>query len=297
MDRTALAEFLRSRRAALHPEDVGLGAGPRRRVKGLRREEVAQLAAMSVDYYSRLERGGGAQPSTSMLDVLARVFRLSLDERDHLYRLAGHNVADRISGTPHVAPGLQRVLDSLSGTPAFVVSDIGETLAQTPLADALFGDPSRRTGNERSSIYRWFASPDTERSVYPPEDRARQGRSLVASLRIAVGRRGPQSAAAKLAKELERRSPEFAQLWARQEVANRFSDHKVLLHPEGGAIRFDCQALFTEDQSQTLVVLTTTPRSVDQERLQLVAVLGMARFDTSGRSEHGGDADPRRTTS
>lgn len=280
MDPVALASFLRSRRDALHPGDVGLPAGSRRRVQGLRREEVAQLASMSVDYYARLERGSGAQPSTSILDVLARVLRLTLDEREHVYLLAGYNAPDRITGSPHVAPGLQRILGLLSSTPAFVVSDLAETLAQSPLADALFGDPSRHVGNDRSGIYRWFMRPE-ERLVYPVEDRARQGRSLVASLRAAVGRQGPRSAAATLARELERRSPEFAGWWQRQEVARRFEDHKTLIHPEVGAIRFDCQALFTEDRSQTLVVLTVTPRTEDEEKLRLLAVLGLSRFATA----------------
>ena len=278
MERTGLAEFLRSRRESLRPEDVGVVAGARRRVQGLRREEVAQLAAMSVDYYSRLERGSGSEPSTSMLDALARVFRLSLDERDHLYRLAGHNAPDRVSGTSHVSPALLRVLDNLSATPAFVVSDIAEPLAQNSLAVALFGDWSRFSGDDRSGIHRWFMRPDSERAVYPPEDRERQGRSLVASLRIAVTRRGANSSAARLARELERSSPEFARLWADHDVAHRFEDHKVLVHPEVGTIRFDCQALFSEDQSQTLVVLSVHPRGAEAEKLRLLSVLGSTRF-------------------
>lgn len=278
MDRTGLAEFLRSHRESLRPEDVGMVAGARRRVRGLRREEVAHLAAMSVDYYGRLERGGGSEPSRPMLDVLARVFGLSLDERDHLYRLAGHNAPDRVSGTSHVSPALQRVLDNLSGTPAFVVSDIAESLAQNPLAVALFGDWGQYSGHDRSGIYRWFMRPDSERAVYPHRDRERQGRSLVASLRIAVTRRGPRSTAAGLARELERNSPEFTELWADHDVANRFEDHKDLVHPEVGTIRFDCQALFNEDQSQSLVVLSVPPRSAEAEKLQLLSVLGSTRF-------------------
>ncbi|QUX31804.1 helix-turn-helix domain-containing protein [Nocardiopsis akebiae] len=288
MDRRGLAGFLRSRRESLQPEDVGVVAGARRRVRGLRREEVAHLAAMSVDYYGRLERGSGTQPSTSMLDVLVRVFRLSLDERDHLYRLAGHNAPDRVSGTSHVSPALQRVLDNLSETPAFVVSDIAEPLAQNLLAAALFGDWNQYTGNDRSGIYRWFMRPDSERAVYPPEDRERQGRSLVASLRIAVSRRGTRSVAARLALELERNSPEFAELWADYDVANRFEDHKALVHPEVGTIHFDCQALFNEDQSQTLVVLSVPPRSAQAEKLQLLSVLGSARFTTPDTHDRGG---------
>lgn len=277
MDSSGLASFLRSRREALRPEDVALPVGPRRRVNGLRREEVAQLAVMSVDYYSRLERGSGSQPSTAMLDVLARTLRMTLDERDHLYRLAGHNVPDRLLGSVHVAPGLQRVLDSIPDTPAFIVSDIGVTLSGNVLAAVLFGDHHGYRGDERSSIYRWFLRPDTERPLYPREDQERQGRALVSALRIAATRRGEGSDAAKLASRLERLSPEFAEMWAGQEVTRRFEDHKVINHPEVGAVRFDCQALFTEDQTQTLVVLTTEPRSRDADRLQLLGIIAGQR--------------------
>lgn len=275
MEHTALAAFLRSRRETLRPEDVGLPVSPRRRVQGLRREEVAQLAVMSVDYYSRLERGSGAQPSTAMLDVLARTFRMTLDEREHLYRLAGHNVPERMLGSAHVAPGLQRVLDSIPHAPAFIVSDIGITLSQNTLATALFGDHNHYQGDERSAIYRWFTHPETEREFYPAEDRARQGRALVSALRIATTRRGTNSYAATLAHRLNQRSPEFAEIWTRQEVTRRFEDHKTIVHPEIGRIEFDCQALFTEDQSQTLVVLTTMPRSHDAEQVQLLSIVGL----------------------
>lgn len=285
MDRTALAAFLRSRREALLPEDVGLPVSPRRRVQGLRREEVAHLAVMSVDYYSRLERGSGTQPSTAMLDVLARTLRMTLDEREHLYRLAGHNVPERIHGSPHVAPGLQRVLDSIPHTPAFIVSDIGITLSQNALASALFGDHNKYQGDERGGIYRWFMHADIERSVYPVGDQQRQGRALVSALRIATTRRGKHSDASKLANRLIQHSTEFAEIWARQEVTRRFEDHKTVVHPEIGPIRFDCQALFTEDQTQTLVVLTTAPRSRDAEQLQLLGVVGQHRF--TGASDLG----------
>lgn len=288
MDRSAFASFLRARRGALRPGDVGLSPGARRRVEGLRREEVAHLASMSVDYYSRLERGQGGQPSPAMLTVLARVLHLTLDERDHLYRLAGHNAPDRTSGDVHVAPGLQRVLDRLEDTPALILSDLAETLAQNRLAAALFGDSSGFTGLARSGIARWFLHPETERLVYLEEDRARQGRALVAALRAAIGRRGPSSSASKLANELLKRSAEFAELWELQEVGTRYEDHKVLVHAEIGPIDFDCQALLTEDQSQTLLVFTVPPRSAEEEKLTLLSVVGATRFvasPPSGSSE------------
>ena len=283
MDREALAEFLRRRREQLQPADVGLSSGARRRAPGLRREEVAQLAMMSTDYYTRLEQQRGPQPSTQMLASLARALRLSADERDYLYRMAGHAVPDRLSSTTHVAPALQRVFDRLSDTPALVISNLGETLVQNALAAALLGDSAGATGWDRYEPWRWFARPDTERQHYPAADHARHSRAQVAGLRAAYGSMGATSQAGELVDELLRRSAEFRELWERQEVAQRFADHKVLLHPEVGAIEVDCQVLFTEDRSQALLVLTPEPRTEAEEKLRLLGVLGMQRFSGAAR--------------
>ncbi|MDQ2786016.1 MAG: helix-turn-helix domain-containing protein, partial [Chloroflexota bacterium] len=134
MDRAQLADFLRRRRAALQPKDVGLPTGVRRRTDGLRREEVAALCGMSVDYYSRLEQQRGPQPSEQMLAAIARGLHLTLDERDHLFRLCGHGAPHRTLRSDHVNPGLMRVLDRLTDTPAQVMTGLGETLVQTRLA-------------------------------------------------------------------------------------------------------------------------------------------------------------------
>src|SRR3954447_24517726 len=143
MDRPQLAEFLRSRRDRLRPEDVGLPAGLRRRTPGLRREEVATLATMSTDYYTRLEQQRGPQPSIQMLAALARALRLSTDERDSLFRVAGHSAPDRLTASAYVAPALLRVLDRLTDTPALVLSALGEVLVQNELSRALHGDRTR----------------------------------------------------------------------------------------------------------------------------------------------------------
>lgn len=282
MDAAALAEFLRRRRSELAPADVGLPEGLRRRTPGLRREEVAQLAAMSTDYYTRLEQQRGPQPSEQMLASLARALRLSLDERDYLYRAAGHAVPDRASVSTHVAPALLRVLDRLDDSPALVLSSLTETLVQNRMADALFGDRSSLVGWDRSDVYRWFAHPSTERVLYPPEDHLRQSRALVANLRVAYGAMGRRSRAGELVAELSRISPEFAELWDRHEVAARFADHKVLVHPEVGPIELDCQVLFTEDQGQALLVLTAAPHTDAGEKLRLLSVLGTQAFARNG---------------
>ncbi|NKQ54840.1 helix-turn-helix domain-containing protein [Amycolatopsis sp. K13G38] len=277
MDRAALAAFLRRRREELRPEDVGLAPGARRRTAGLRREEVAALAAMSTDYYTRLEQQRGPQPSEQMLTSLARTLRLSTHERDYLFRVAGRNAPSPASASTHVAPALLRVLDRLSDTPALILSNLGETLVQNRMAEALFGDRSGYTGLARSEIYRWFTDP-AERLRYPEHDRDRQSRAQVANLRAAYGSLGPDSRAGEIVRALQKESAEFAGLWERHEVAKRFEDHKTLVHPELGPIEVDCQVLFTEDQSQALLVLTADPRSEDAEKLKLLGVLGHERF-------------------
>ncbi len=175
MDRSGLADFLKRRRDALQPSDVGMPLGLRRRTAGLRREEVATLAAMSTDYYARLEQQRAPQPSEQMVAAIARALRLTLDERDHLFRLAGHTAPTRIIRSDHVSPGLMRVLDRLDDTPAQVISDIAETLVQNRLAIALLGDQTRFEGFARSSAYRWFTDP-RERLIYPDAEQDHQAR-------------------------------------------------------------------------------------------------------------------------
>lgn len=277
MDRVELAGFLRRRREELRPEDVGLPMGARRRAPGLRREEVAALAAMSTDYYTRLEQQRGPQPSEQMLASLARALRLSDDERDYLFRVAGRNAPSPQTTGTHVAPALQRVLDRLNDTPALILSNLAEVLVQNRFAEALYGDSSRFTGHARSGIYRWFTDPD-ERLIYPEHDRDRQSRTQVANLRAAYASMGPRSRAGELVRALQKESTEFAELWERHEVSKRYEDHKVLIHPQLGEIEVDCQALFTEDQSQALLVLTAPPRTEAFDKIQLLGVLGTEKF-------------------
>jgi hypothetical protein len=212
-----------------------------------------------------------------MLDALARALRLTAEERDHLYRLSGHNVPRRTPLDAHVAPALLRVLDRLEDTPALIINTLGEVLVANGLATTIFGDPTGRTGLARSDVYRWFTDP-AARAVYPPEDHERQGRSLVSALRAAHGAAGDRSRAGELVRALLAGSGEFRLLWQQHEVARRFEDHKVLVHPEVGQIEVDCQALFTADQAQALLVLTPRPGSEAEEKIRLLAVLGNQQF-------------------
>lgn len=272
MDRVQLADFLRSRRLALQPEDVGLPRGPRRRTDGLRREEVALLSAMSTDYYTRIEQRRGPQPSEQMLAAIGRGLRLSLDERDHLFRLAGHQPPARTARSEHVGPGLMRVLDRLTDTPAQVITLLGETLVQTPPAVALFGDQTGFSGLRRSLIYRWFTEPAARR-IYPDDDHPLHGRSFAADLRKASARLPDDPTVRRLVADLLAVSPEFAELWAAHEVGPRH-DEKRIQHPELGVINVQCQQLHDDQQSHALLVFTATPGSEDAEKLRLLTVIG-----------------------
>lgn len=272
MDRAQLAQFLRVRRAALRPDDVGLGPGARRRTPGLRREEVAALANMSVDYYARLEQQRTSPPSEQMAASIARALRLSLEERDHLFRLAGHDVPRRHAASDQVGPGLMRVLDRLDDTPALVATDLGEVLVQNRLAVALLGDQRGFVGSARSMLYRWFTDA-TARQRYPRDDHDQESRVLVAHLRAALARRGNDAQVTAVVDALISDSEEFAGLWRQHEVAVRRSDHKRIVHPDVGLIELECQSLVAESQVQVLIVLTATPGTVSAERLQLLSVV------------------------
>jgi transcriptional regulator with XRE-family HTH domain len=274
IDRAGLAEFLRRRREALQPEDVGLPRGQRRRTSGLRREEVAALCFMSTDYYARLERERGPRPSEQMIASIAQGLHLSLDERDHLFRLAGHNPPARGAVSDYISPGLLRILDRLDDTPAEIVTELGETLRQSPLGVALTGDTTRYTGPARSIGYRWFTDPAT-RAMYAPDDHALLSRMFASGLRQVATMRGPGSRAAHLADLLLPQSEEFRRLWDEHEVGVRPAEVKRFIHPEVGMLELTCQSLLDPDQSHRLLVYTAVPGSESHEKLQLLSVIGL----------------------
>jgi transcriptional regulator with XRE-family HTH domain len=260
MQRDQLADFLRRRREAIHPGEVGLVAGPRRRSRGLRREEVAMFAGISVDYVARLEQGRSSQPTMQLLATLARALRLSDDERDHLFHLAGHRPppADGVAQVARV--GLVRMLDLLDGTSAVVLSDLGEVLAQ----------------NRASLLHRWFTDA-TVRASHPPEEHERHGRELVADLRVAVGRHPGDRAVTGFVARLQAASSDFRRMWAEHEVAVKRADRKTLIHPRVGELLMDTETLVGLDHRQRLMVLTAADNET-RERLELLQVLGIQEF-------------------
>jgi transcriptional regulator with XRE-family HTH domain len=271
VDRAQLADFLRTRREALQPEDVGLPRGPRRRTGGLRREEVAALCGMSADYYGRIEQQRGPQPSEQMLAAIARGLHLSLDERDHLFRLGGHPAPQRNLRGDHINPGMMRILDRLEDTPAQVINHLGETLKQTRPAIALMGDDSRWTGMAKSMLYRWFTVPSA-RNVYPVEDHPMHGRMFTAQARQAYSRGDARFVA--IVDALLADSAEFAKVWADHEIVALHMDSKRISHPELGILDLHCQTLLDPDQSQTLLVFTAVPGTESYEKLQLLSAVG-----------------------
>lgn len=281
MDRDELADFIRRCRQRLQPEDVGLPTGPRRRTPGLRREETALLAGMSSDYLMRLEQARSPQPSTQVLGSLAHALRLDEDERDHLFLLAGHRPpAGRRAGN-EVSPGLRTLLDLLTGSPAQVVTDLGHLLAQTTLAETLFGDicpvGPHDHEHDHNIVWRWFNDPRM-RAAVPAEDHDYCSRLHVADLRAAVTRRGDDPVATALVQRLRASSAEFTEVWDRHEVAVRRNTRLRLQHPTVGLLELDFEVLLTPAEDQRLVLLTAPPGSPTAAHLDLLRVIGQEAF-------------------
>jgi transcriptional regulator with XRE-family HTH domain len=267
---------LRRRRSRLQPADVGLAPGARRRTPGLRRDEVASLAAMSTDYYTRLEQARGPHPSVALLSSLARALRMSDDERDHLFHLAGQVPPPRHSSSGHVSAGLLHVLDRLTDTPAFVVSDLDEVLVQNAMSVALTGD---QVGQNYTQM--WFMSPET-RVRFPEADWSTHSRTHVADLRATHGRRRGDADVEALVSLLYGASAEFAALWDEHEVGVRRADSKRIVHPEVGVLDLLCETLVSGVGEQTLVVLFARPGTEAREQLDLIRVIGTQQFTAPG---------------
>jgi transcriptional regulator with XRE-family HTH domain len=185
--RAELAAFLRGRRSRLRPGEVGLPGGGRRRIPGLRRQEVAELAGMSVDYYIRLEQARGPRPSEQILAALARALMLTRDERDYLFRLAGVNPPQAASAARQLDPATRHLLDSLTGTPAYVLDARYDVLAWNQLAIPFIGDMSAVPEADRN-VLRWMFRQSADDPRWSDEDTLAFARSSVADLRAAYGR-------------------------------------------------------------------------------------------------------------
>jgi transcriptional regulator with XRE-family HTH domain len=272
-----LAACLRSWRDRLQPGDIGLPAGGTRRAPGLRREEVAHLAGVSVDYLARLEQGRASNPSPSVLAPLARALRLSDDERAHLFRVAGHAEPGAGHMRRHLTPSVQRVLDRLADVPVLVTDAGWEIIAANPLADALLGDVSAGTGRERNIAWCQFTDAPS-RVVRTAEETAEFEAGVVADLHEAVGRYPADEPLHALVEDLLRASPRFAELWEQRPVAPHSTARKTIRHPEVGELTLDCDLLTVGGSDLRLIVYTAPPGSSDARALALLGAVGLQSF-------------------
>ncbi|MFJ4675473.1 helix-turn-helix transcriptional regulator [Kitasatospora sp. NPDC088783] len=287
-----LGKFLKSRRARLHPADTALGSyGGRRRVPGLRREELAQLAGVSASYYARLEQGLGQNVSDAVLDSLARALRLDDAERAHLLALARPNRA-AASCAARVArqlpDGLQRLMAMMGDVPVMVLSPTSDVLAWNPLARAVFGAHHEdREGDEGREVRAGHEGlPNMTRMIFldPPTralfaDWEGKARSVVAHLRMVAARFPADGRVRALVGELLSSGTEFAALWEDHSVANCDSFTNVLRHPQVGELTLFQEVLRTEQPELMVVAFTVEPGSPSETALRLLGALTADRAD------------------
>lgn len=277
-----LGSFLRARRAALSPLDVGRPGSPRRRVPGLRRGEVAELAQISVEYYVELEQGRGRSPSDQVVAALARALRLDRDERDYLFRLAGIPTPPDHGPTAHVEAAMLDLLGKLTDVPAQLFTELFELVAQNGLALALLDEPLAAGAPDDSQVCRWFLDP-AARARYPIESQAGVSRSYVADLRATSGRFPRDGRVTGFIDRLRARSTEFAGLWDAAAVrVRRSGDHQVL-HPSLGLIDLRCSGMLSENGRHRLVWYSPRPGGRAAEQLQLLNVIGATPFPGTAR--------------
>ncbi|MDT0433532.1 MULTISPECIES: helix-turn-helix transcriptional regulator [Streptomyces] len=270
---TELGHALRRWRDRVAPEAAGLPAGGQRRAAGLRREELALLAGISVDYVIRLEQGRATHPSAQVVEALARALRLSGDERALLFRLAGLVPPGPERVPAYLTPSVQRLLDRLVTVPVGVF-DAGLTLLlANPLYAALMGDPSGWRGFERNSVWRLFLGPRTRVRHTPEELRGFRLR-MVSQLRGALARYPDDPELRRLVAELRTRSTLFTELWEEGTVVRNEGSRKTVDHPRVGPLTLDCDIVHVTGNDLTLLIYTAEPGTEDAERLALLGVLG-----------------------
>ncbi|QFG24105.1 helix-turn-helix domain-containing protein [Actinomadura sp. WMMB 499] len=263
-----LGVALRTWRRRADPATAGLPIDRARRVAGLRREELARLAGMSVDYVVRLEQGRAASPSPQILLALARALRLSPDERRHLFLLAGRlaPAPERVSA--HLTPGVLRLLDRLDGSPVAVYDAAWTPIAWNPLHAALAGDGD----GDLNVAWRHFTGASS-RVRHTPAQTERFEAAMVADLRAATARFPGDARLRRLIADLRRHSPRFAGLWASHEVGAHVADRKTIHHPDVGDVRLDCDVLTVPDSDVHVVVCTAEPGSEAAGKLRLLSAL------------------------
>ena len=275
MESWEFGQAIRRWRDRLAPETVGVPVGGRRRAAGLRREELAALAGVSVDYLTRLEQGRATSPSSQVVEALARALRLSGTERELVFRLAGQAPPGRDVVSTRITPSVQRMLDRLDHTPVAVYDAAWNLIVANPPYDALMGETTSWRGIERNGVWRNLVGPGN-RTVQTPEEHARFESLLVADLRMTAARYPADRDLKRLIAELMSHSPRFAELWEAGEVGSPQdqSRHKIIDHPDVGLIALDCDTLIVAGDDLRIMVYTAEPGTEDAERLALAVVLG-----------------------
>jgi transcriptional regulator with XRE-family HTH domain len=280
VDRRELAAFLRSRRERITPADVGLPAGPRRRTPGLRREEAAQLAFISAEYYTRLEQARAPRPSREVLAGLARALRLSDAERDHLHYLAGAPPGPPPGPSREVRQSILDLLHRLPQAAAIVTSATYEVIAWNDLAAALMEDFSALSRRDRNLLRRVFLGPHPQgRRLYGVSDADAFAHTSAQHLRATAARYPDDPEVTELVGELLAGSEEFTRLWASHDVCAEPTLCKTFQHPLVGPVTVNCDVLDITDRDQQVVIYTAAPGSPSEEALRLLSVVGTQRMD------------------
>jgi transcriptional regulator with XRE-family HTH domain len=286
--RAELSEFLRSRRGRLQPQDVGLPQlGRHRRVPGLRREELAQLAGVSVAYYTRLEQGNGRNVSTEVLDAIARALKLSDAERDHLTHLAKpKQKKHRRMGRPQqLRPAVQHLMDAMDGVPAYVLGRRLDILGWNRMARALLGDFAALPPQERNMARLVFLDPNA-RDLYV--DWEVKATDLVSVLRMYAGCSADDPQLPELIGELSVKSEEFRRLWAAHTVQDKGHGAKRLHHPLVGEMTLSYETLsLPDDHDLSLVTYHAEPGSRSADSLRLLAGWGVDEAADADATERG----------
>ncbi|MEV6814369.1 helix-turn-helix transcriptional regulator [Micromonospora sp. NPDC051296] len=273
MPTTALGAFLTARRARLTPGDVGLVSSGARRVAGLRREEVAVLAGVSVDYYTRLEQGRERNPSSSVLAAVARALDLGPDAHDHLFRLAGLSPGSAPTpARPQVGQSLRELLDAWPDTPAVVIDRRLDLLAGNALADAFYADFT-----EADNLVRMTFLDPAGTTFFA--DWRRAAEACVANLRLALGHDPHDRRARELVEEMGAASAEFRRLWGRHDVQGKTHEAKTFRHGAVGELTLSYHAFDVRDApGQQLIVYRAEPHSRSAEALRLLGTLAVSRW-------------------
>jgi transcriptional regulator with XRE-family HTH domain len=293
---TSLGATIHAWRDRLTPQAVGLPSRRSRRAVGLRREELAELAGVSVDYVVRLEQGRATTPSPQIVGALARALQLSRDERDHLYRLAGLQPPQDGTITDHIPPGMQRVLTRIGETPVAVFAADWRLIWWNRSWAALIGDPSGLAAEDRNLVRSRFpVAADRRRLAAWPiisADIEASDRAIVADLRRASARYPGDARLAALISRTLAGNQRFAELWRDGAVGWHVEERKTIRHPGIGDITVDCDVLSDSDTDLKIVIYTAVPGSEDETKLDLARVTGARPAGARPASAHSAGVGP-----